>query len=231
MKECIKVKNLIQKSLKEKLSEQKDSLLQKHIEVCKECQEDLNLYLKIKEKLKEFEYKELPYTFANKLHTRLVEEANKIHTENIIKEIIFGNLYKYALAFGVFLLVIFATFTYTIRKSSKNILLFVPGQQFSLASNYIVQNSVPLNKEGIVRVKISSKKELKNVKVQIYLPKELSVDGKTNIINWKGDLKAGDNFIAIKVKGVKEGEYPVEVKIKKDSKEKSVVKIVKITRL
>ncbi len=231
MKKCNKVKGLIQKCLKEQLSKQEYDLLQEHVKECTGCSKEFDLYSKIKENLKSIEYKELSYFFKTKLHQRLIEESQKLHTENVIKEIVFGNLYKYALVAGVFLFMFLGTLTYTIRSSSKKVFLYTPNSQFSLTGNYVVRQELPLSKEGIVRIKISSKKELKNVKVQIILPEELSTESKANVINWKGDLKAGDNYIGIKVKGVKEGEYPVEIKIKKDSKEKSVVKKVKITQL
>lgn len=231
MKKCNQVKNLIQKLFKEELSTQEYDLLQEHIKNCTECNKEFNLYSKIKENLRNIEYKELSYFFKTKLHQRLIEESQKLHTENVIKEIIFGNLYKYACVAGIFLLMVFGSLVYISRNSSQKVFLYPTDSQFNLAGNYVVRKELPLAKEGIVRIKISSKKELKNVKVQIILPEEISHEGKVNVINWKGDLKAGDNYIGIKVKGVKEGEYPIEIKIKKDSKEKSVVKKVKITQL
>lgn len=231
MKGCKKIKNIIHKKIEGIISPQEEKLLNEHISICDTCNRDLILYLKIKENLKNLKYEELPAWFSVKLHNRLVSEKNTILQQQIIKKLLFSGFYRYALVFGMFIVLLLGVFYYFKKPSNQipNVVLYSSMPQ--LISNYEVKEELPLGKESYLRVKITSKKELKDVKVQIVLPKEITGDENVKVVNWRGNLNPGENYIVLKVKSVKDGEYPLEIILKKNSKEKKFIKNVKITKI
>jgi hypothetical protein len=133
----------------------------------------------------------------------------------------------------LFFIVIFG---FLLLKEKK--IIFVYNQPYSMdyyneynLTGYELRKDLPLQEEGYIRIKLNAKKELKDVKVEVELPDGIvSVDG-GKMFYWEGDLKPQENYLKIKVKAVKEGEYPIKIKIKKDSSEKNIVKKVNVIRI
>lgn len=226
MKECKIIKKLIHKKLEGIILPHEEELLNTHLDKCLKCRDEFIIYSKIKENLKNYKYKEVPDWFSTKLHYKLIN-LKDTQQQEVVRRLLVGSFYKYAFVFSIFLFIILGVFVYTIR--SPRIVVYSSMPQ--LISNYEIREELPLGKESHLRVKVTSKKELKNVKIQIALPKEITGEENTKILTWKGNLNPGENYIILKVRSIKEGEYPVEVKIKKNSKEKKFIKNVKITRI
>lgn len=232
MKECKKIKEIIYKKIEGTISAEEEDLLNKHISICSGCSRDFIIYLKIKENLKDLKYEELPSWFSTKLHNRLINEKNTKLQQEVIRKALFSGFYRYALSSFVVLVVVFSAFYYLRRPYYRQLpteLIYSTTPQ--LISNYEVRDEIPVGKESYLRVKITSKKQLKDVKVQIVLPKEITGDEKVRTVNWRGDLNEGENYIVLRIKSVKDGEYPLEITLRKNSKEKKFIKNVKITKI
>lgn len=231
MKKCKKIKKIIHKKIDGIITPQEEKLLSDHINICDDCKRDFIIYSKIKENLKNMKYEEIPSWFNIKLHNKLINERTVIVQQEIIKKLLFNGFYKYAFVFGLFIILLSGIFYYFRKpyKQTSDIMFYSSMPQ--LISNYEVKEEIPVGKESYLRVKITSKKELQDVKVQIVLPKEITGDEDVKVVNWKGNLNAGENYIVLKVKSVKEGEYPLEITLKKNSKEKRFIKNVKITKI
>jgi len=231
MKECKKIKILIQKYIDEELTTQEETYIKNHLENCPECNLELNYYLKIKENLKNVKTPQLSDNFSVILHSRLLQAEY----ENIIEKKLDKMFLKYAVvALAVFVLTIGVVLFKDNRKivfiqQPSSYVNYIYGE-YSLAG-YEVRKDLPLDKEGYIRVKLTSKKELKNVNIEIELPDGIVSENGKKVVKWKGDLKPQDNYLTIKVKAVKEGEYPVRIKIKKNSFEKEVVKKVNVIKI
>jgi len=231
MKECKKIKVLIQKYIDGELTPQEESYMKQHLDVCPECSMELNYYLKIKENLDYIKPPKISDKFPVILHSKLLQAGY----ENIIERKLDSMFLKYAaVAVAVFIL----TIGVILFKDNRKI-VFVQQPysyinysygEYNLAGGYEISKDLPLEKKGYIRVKLTSKKELKNINIEIELPEGIvSEDGK-KVVYWKGDLKPQDNYLTIKVRAVKEGEYPVKIKIKKNSFEKEVIKKVNVIK-
>lgn len=229
MKRCNQMKNLIQKYIDKEISQQEEKILKEHIEKCKDCLVELNYYLKIKENLALCKPPELSDKFYTKLHSKLLETSY----ENMIEKKFISVFSKYAAVTALFFIVIFG---FLLLKEKK--IIFVYNQPYSTdyyneynLTGYEIREDLPVQEEGYIRIKLNAKKELKGVKVEVELPDGIvSADG-GKIFYWEGDLKPQENYLKIKVKAVKEGEYPIKIKIKKDSSEKNIVKKVNVVRI
>ncbi|MEN3013118.1 MAG: hypothetical protein ABDH23_00670 [Endomicrobiia bacterium] len=228
MKNCKKTEYLIWKKLDGSILTNEEALLDKHLEICDKCRSEYILNSKIKENLKEIKYQEIPPWFKDKLHQKLVEVSNVLNHQEFIRKVIYESFYRYAVALGLVLVAVVGLFFYVFKKPS-NVIIYSSLPQ--LTSNYEIRKEIPVGKESYLRLKVTSKRNLKNVKIQILLPPEISGEKKPKVVNWEGDLNTGDNYIILKVKSIKEGQYPLEIKLRKNSREKKFIRNVKISHI
>ncbi len=229
MKKCSQIKNLIQKYIDKETTKQEEKILKEHVEKCKDCFAELNYYLKIKENLALCKPPELSDKFFSKLHSKLLETSY----ENMIEKKFIEVFSRYAVVTILFFVVIFG---FLLLKEKK--IIFVYNQTYPMdyyseynLTGYELRKDLPVQEEGYIRIKLNAKKELKNVKVEVELPDGIvSADGR-KVFYWEGDLKPQENYLQIKVKAIREGEYPVRIKIKKNSSEKNVVRKVNVVRI
>ncbi len=229
MKECKKIKLLIQKYLDGELSLQEKSYMDRHLEICTECRLELNYYLKIKENLNYIKPPQLNDRFSVILHSKLLQARY----ENLIEKKLDSMFLKYAVVGLAIFVIMISVILFKDRKivfiQQPSYVAYTYGE-YNLAG-YEVRKDLPLEKEGYIRVKLTSKKEIKNVKIKIELPEGIVSEEGKKVIYWEGDLKPQDNYLTIKVKSSKEGEHPVKIKIKKGSFEKEVVKKVNVIKI
>jgi len=188
----------------------------------------LDYYLKIKENLSLLKAPQLKENFSYVLHSKLMQ----LSYESMLEKK-FGVLFlRYAIVMLIIFMIIFALFL------NKDRIIFVQPYsyvrysygEYSLAG-YEVRDNLLLQERGYIRIKLTAKKELKNAKVEIELPEGIVTSEGKRVVYWEGDLKPQENYLVIKVRAVKEGEFPVKVRIKKGSFEKDVVKKVNIVRM
>ncbi|MCX7956327.1 MAG: hypothetical protein N2643_00315 [Endomicrobia bacterium] len=227
MKNCKKLQRIMKETI---LNEKQRSFIEEHVSKCESCRKEYTLYTKISEYLKSIKYKDVPNGFTDRLHGKLQQQYGLLQQQLIIDKIVYNTVLKYSVVFAIFFIILFSGIFCLInfRTSKVMVLPYLPA---TLASNYEIKEELPVNRNSYLRVKINSKKELSNVNVQIILPKEVVGTNKDQVVSWKGNLKTGENHIILKVNSAKEGEYPVEIILKKNSKEKKFVKNIKITKI
>ncbi len=228
MKECKKIKFLIQKYLDKELTQQQEVFLKQHLEKCDDCRQELDYYLKIKENLSFLKVPQLKENFSYVLHSKL----RQLSYESMLEKKLGVLFLRYAVVMVIIFVIIFAIFL------NKDRITFVQPYsylrysygEYNLAG-YEIRDNLLLQERGYIRIKLTAKKELKNAKVEIELPEGIVTSEGKRVVYWEGDLKPQENYLVIKVRAVKEGEFPVKIRIKKGSFEKDVVKKVNVVRM
>lgn len=225
MKECRTIKNLIQKFLDKDISNNDKEKLLLHLQECQKCNKEFNSYINIFSNLKKIKEQPLPVDFENRLHYKLVNYAyRKKKFISYLKPLT-------ALAFASIILAIVIG-NFLIKKAVQEYyphLYFYSTEKSYELADIKGTNLLPLYKKGNLRIKLKTDKEVKNVEVLINLPEELCLDKKQKIVKWRGDLKPGENYLILNVFGNSAGVYPISIKIKQDSKKKTITTSLKIT--
>lgn len=226
MKKCYIIKNLIQEYIDNTIDEVNKQKLLNHIKECKDCEQEFKDYFKIINSLKNIKETPLPNGFEERLHNKLI---NAYYQQEIFSSAL-RRLEVVFISF-VFMLVIIGFFVFkNFRLVHLNYINFYPSDHtYALElSNYKGSNSVPIYENGTLRIKLKTDKEIKNVEVYIIIPSEISLEEKQKVIKWKGNLKPGENYLLLNVKGKTYGEFPINIKIKQNSKEKNLTTSLKV---
>lgn len=234
--DCNNYKDKLADYVKNNLEHAQKELVEKHIRECPECGREVKIMKNLFLGFKAISREELPYGFDTRLHQKLLDAGEEIKMTNLKKEIsnmMMFRLWRYSLAsVAVFVIIIGGIFY--IKPGRQQVVILQDSN--SLVSNISDYNSgeyLEVGREGVLRLKIRAKNRMENVSMEISIPEGISVSGEDDakLVHWNGSLNSGENTIYLRVRGVREGDWPVAVKIMKNGNEKTIetpFKVVKI---
>lgn len=222
MKKCKSIEKLIQKFLDGEISNNEREKLILHTKECEKCKKEFEGYINLFSKLKNIKEQPIPTGFESRLHYKLTNYMYR-------KPLFYTKLLP---ALGVAFVMFIVMTNIVIQKTKQqnySYLHFYSTEEAYRLTTIEGTDTLPLYTKGNLRIKLKTNKEIKNVEVSINIPQELCIDKKQRIIKWRGDLKPGENYLILNIIGSSIGVYPVDIKIKQDSKEKIIKTSLKIT--
>ncbi|MCD6412579.1 MAG: zf-HC2 domain-containing protein [Elusimicrobia bacterium] len=217
------------KTAKSKISDYVDGILEtderilfeNHISSCPRCAEDLKKMKKLKDIMGLIQAPALSEDFDRKLHYKLIEA--KYRNQGFALERIFDFFRPVSVRVVSISAVAAVVVALIVFSGRRNEVIFVNGPgDFAGYKTASFARVLNVNREGILKLNFVSGKKIKNIELKIELPDGIALaDGSRNV-EWRGNLRKGNNIVLLKVRGVKVGQWDVRANLRKNSVEKTV---------
>jgi hypothetical protein len=226
---CGKVKKILPLYFDRNITPELQEQIEAHIASCPKCAKEKARWEKTVGLLRSTKPIPLPEGTGKRLHDRLVEYTSREKTSEQVKGPSGFRLPVPFLSGAAMTAILIIAGTLFYQKLWR-------GDKFPITT--LSEQVLNINQDAILEFNVKVRQEIKTANIEITLPDSVKLvnNGKlasdlNGTINWQEELIEGENIFSVCVRGIKQGNWLIKLRIKGHDLARNIIMPVKITKI